>query len=282
MERQGKYLWSPQKNKKGSEVWHWNTMLEVRPGDIVFNNFKSKIPSYCIAKSKAYESVKPNEFAHDDWNEIGWKVDVEYFDLNQPLVIKEHLDSLMDLFPKKHSPYSISAKKANQIYLASLSDELGRALCEIANISFEEFEPEAGIPGLNKFKFTNTEKEYLLKQRVTQGKFRNELITRYQGKCAITGLDVQPLLVASHIKPWSVALNSERNDIDNGLLLTAHLDKLFDKFLISFDVAGKIIISNQLSHKQRDLLNISPSMRLQNLTEGNQRYLNYHRNCLKK
>ena len=122
----------------------------------------------------------------------------------------------------------------------------------------------------------------LVKQRLTQGKFRKDLMERYNERCAVTSLDVPSLLIASHIKPWSESTAREQNDVDNGFLLVAHLDKLFDQHLITFDIQGRIVISNTISHRQRSLLGLSNSMRIDNLTSGNQRYLNYHRKQLKK
>ena len=42
------------------------------------------------------------------------------------------------------------------------------------------------------------------------------------------------LLIASHIKPWRDSNDEERLDACNGLLLAAHVDKAFDRYLLSF------------------------------------------------
>jgi len=41
--------------------------------------------------------------------------------------------------------------------------------------------------------------------------------------------------LASHIKPWSACTNEERLDTRNGLLLSALMDKLFDRYFITFE-----------------------------------------------
>ena len=64
---------------------------------------------------------------------------------------------------------------------------------------------------------------------------------KYSGSCIITGLDHPKLLVASHIKPWAVSTNAERLSVDNGLLLSATYDRLFDCGLITFKKTGKYI-----------------------------------------
>lgn len=81
-----------------------------------------------------------------------------------------------------------------------------------------------------------TEREALIKARIGQGKFRSDLVKvwRRGERCVLTGLEVPELLVASHIKPWRESTNEERLDPMNGLLLSAHVDKLFDRYLMSF------------------------------------------------
>ena len=54
------------------------------------------------------------------------------------------------------------------------------------------------------------------------------------------------LLVASHIKPWSISDANEKLDIHNGLLMCPNHDKLFDRGYISFDDTGRILISEKL------------------------------------
>lgn len=87
-------------------------------------------------------------------------------------------------------------------------------------------------------------------ERVNQQYFRNSLIRNYEGRCCLTGLSTPPLLVASHIKPWSVCdPRTERLVASNGLLLNALHDRAFDKGLITLNRNLEVIISSKL---QRD------------------------------
>ena len=89
----------------------------------------------------------------------------------------------------------------------------------------------------------STEAEALVKARVGQGKFRNNLIEYWKG-CSVTNCKYITILIASHIKPWKDSSNKERLDVYNGLLLLPNIDKLFDKGYISFRDTGKIMISS--------------------------------------
>ena len=87
---------------------------------------------------------------------------------------------------------------------------------------------------------SSTERDALTKARLGQGLFRHR-VADLEPACRVTGLARQEFLVASHIKPWRSCANSERLSGSNGLLLSPHVDKLFDRHWISFDSAGELI-----------------------------------------
>ena len=73
------------------------------------------------------------------------------------------------------------------------------------------------------------------KRRKGQDYFRRLVLANYGGRCAMTGIDMPQLLLASHIIPWSDKDNKkERLNPCNGICLSALYDKAFDKGLISF------------------------------------------------
>lgn len=102
---------------------------------------------------------------------------------------------------------------------------------------------------------STTERESIVKARIGQGKFREQLLAKY-GSCIISGIDISKALVASHIKPWAVSTNEERVSVNNGLLFSATYDRLFDSGLITFANEGKLIISRFVSAENRNKLNI--------------------------
>lgn len=126
-----------------------------------------------------------------------------------------------------------------------------------------------------------TEVERMVCQRIGQDAYRKAMLDYWGNACAVTGLQMPEVLRASHAKPWAECeTDAERLDVYNGLLLTANLDALFDRFLISFDKAGRIIISKVISDSQRDLLNIDESMQLRWISIEHHNYLGYHRQRL--
>ena len=121
-----------------------------------------------------------------------------------------------------------------------------------------------------------TMREALSQARLGQGAFRRKLEERWDSKCAVTGTGIRELLRASHIKDWKSSGDDERLDANNGLLLAAHIDALFDKGLISFDDCGRMLISNRVARSERDLLGIPKSLR-RKLSNEERRYLSVHR-----
>lgn len=128
---------------------------------------------------------------------------------------------------------------------------------------------------------TQTEKESIIKARVGQGQYRLSLLNKYEKRCIVTGIDNVKVLVASHIKPWSVCDNHERIDSENGLLLSANLDKLFDCGLITFGNTGKLFVSSFVGRENEKRLNISATITV-DLKASSQLidYLSYHQDVL--
>ena len=143
----------------------------------------------------------------------------------------------------------------------SLEQDLGKLKEQLAS----EIEPEK-----------RTEIETLIKARQGQGRFRQKLLELYPS-CPLTGLDIQPLLIASHIKPWSKCNDKERLDPFNGLMLAPNIDALFDSGLITFDIDGTIKISPKINPENQKRLGISPDMKLKIKPESEE-YFEYHRN----
>lgn len=91
-----------------------------------------------------------------------------------------------------------------------------------------------------------TEYKAFTNQRIGQSYFRSNVLNVNNGECLVTGVKDSRLLIASHIKPWRLSNHREKYDGHNGLLLSPHIDKLFDTALISFNNKGLMMHSNSL------------------------------------
>lgn len=91
-----------------------------------------------------------------------------------------------------------------------------------------------------------------VKARVNQNIFRQIVLANYSSKCAISGIDISDLLVASHIIPWSKNEN-ERLNPENGICLSALYDKAYDKGYIAISDEYKILLSSELKERRKEL-----------------------------
>jgi len=121
----------------------------------------------------------------------------------------------------------------------------------------------------------DTEKMQLQKARLGQGKFRAKLEAKWGG-CCLTGCKIREVLRASHIKPWKDCENEERLDGDNGLLLVANIDALFDKGLISFAKDGSLIRSPTVSKGDLEMLTGCKAAKL-SLNSRQELFMKFHR-----
>lgn len=164
------------------------------------------------------------------------------------------------------------ARGASQIYEALRV--LHALLVHPAAVLSEQVEMRlAAIP--------ETERTGEVRQRIGQDVFRNALMNLWEGRCAVTGLTLPPqLLRASHAKPWAEANHSERLDPFNGLLLSIHLDAMFDAGLIAFSDQGLLLCSRHLDGIVRRHFSIYEGQRLRTHSPGHIPYLAWHREYL--
>jgi len=151
--------------------------------------------------------------------------------------------------------------------------------CESMSRNDEEQRIENEISNSNEL--TITEKQMIIHARVGQGKYRANLLEKYENQCIVTGIDKAQLLIASHIKPWSVCDNAERIDTENGLLLCPNIDRLFDYGLLTFCDNGKVEISSFVGEANIKRMHLDTDLIVDlRATKRLLLYLEYHRDVL--
>lgn len=128
---------------------------------------------------------------------------------------------------------------------------------------------------LNNNPGAGTDIEKIVKTRVSQGSFRRLLLLE-RHQCNLCDISTTSVLRASHIKEWSESAREERIDANNGLLLCANHDALFDRHQISFvPDTGDIRISASIDTDQRAALNLSDSFNL-TMSDRMKAYMKIH------
>lgn len=292
-EFEGGYIWAPKTKSKGEFNQAYHNLTLAKTGDIIFSYANTLIKAVGIIESSYTEEPVPMEFGVKGnlWNTDGYMVKVKWTPLLVHFKPKDQMDSLKNLLPTKFSPIRETGDGNQAFYLCEISSDFGLELLtliqkdnqtvlktlEDLNGDLKEDKEETQI---KDSEISPTEKDQLIKARRGQGIFRNRLINVEKG-CRITGIIDPFFLTASHIKPWRDSTNFEKLDGNNGLFLSPHLDRLFDKGWISFSDHGDIIIANGIAENAIARWNIS----LKNVGTFNKKqreYLQYHRNNILK
>lgn len=149
----------------------------------------------------------------------------------------------------------------------------------------KEREPEESRKGQAKWR------DDLALLAIAQGEGEIDYVT-----CPFTLINVRypskeaTLLRASHIKAYAKCKGtdnkidiSEAYDPNNGFLVTANIDALFDKYLITVDKdSGKIIWSKAVSVEVRKAINLASDRLEKKYYEKKKKYLKVHNEEFKK
>ena len=160
------------------------------------------------------EREKPELIANDGWS--SWKI-VQFFGFG---------DSDKGRFSRLNFQGVIS-----QLQGVDLND-------------FAEYHLENDIQNNDRNDNDGTDILLNIKSRVGQAKLRKRVLANYQNKCALCNIDTKDLLVASHIKPWSISLQQERVDPTNTILLCRLHDGLFENGHLSLDDTNTVIFKD--------------------------------------
>jgi hypothetical protein len=175
-------------------------------------------------------------------------------------------------------------RSSGDLFEAHDMGALGRILRRAGELALslprnaEEIFKRKIIEAVNNFTIDKTEIERAVRQRVGQDIFRGALTRYWGGACSVTGVALTEVLRASHAKPWAdCESDTERLNVYNGFLLSANLDALFDRGLISFDDDGMMLLSEAIDHGARIRLNINEGARTRWIEPEHRPYLKWHR-----
>jgi putative restriction endonuclease len=269
----GKYIWCPQRKRDGRINAFYETMREVRPGDVVFSFANAAVQGFGLASTHCYRSPRPDEFGHigEAWDQIGWRADVNFVRFPQPIRPSLHMQAIGPTLPERHSPISQLGAGYQHVYLAGIPRTMALVIAHlaspdllqiiegvrIADTGLEESPQLIGVIEWEEREYAKitrdehlrpTEKDALIKARRGQGLFRQRVAT-LERQCRLTGVWKPEHLIAGHIKPWRESTNQERLEEGNGLLLTPSIDHLFDRGFISFEDDGELLVS-PVAHKE--------------------------------
>lgn len=162
---------------------------------------------------------------------------------------------------------------------ASQSQALMDSLVQGTPMAHLSSDHEVDIPAVTTE--ASTTSTATLKIRRGQAFFRRAVLASYDSRCCMSGLAIERLLVASHVKPWSV---DEKNRLNpqNGLCLSALHDRAYDLGYISvrpnFTVAVSKAVLDDASRLSAAALAVlqDTEIRLPSKFKPDKKFLDWH------
>ena len=244
-------LWAPLEDKGGHKQPSWESLDEVKSGDIVFHFAKKKLRGISTVTGESrIAAIRIRD--RGQWQDLGREIDVEAQDFDFTLDLNEiPLELRVGSGSGTHTPFDLQGK-VKQGYLFSVPDSVAQyVLFRLNLVSPASDKPiEAQVKELFGSFPEGTDKVIAGTFRREQRALRQHLIGQNPiGECGLCGRKLSSsLLVAAHIKPRSVCSEKERVD-PNVVMLACVLgcDSLFDKGAIYVGEDGLIGISGKLS-----------------------------------
>jgi putative restriction endonuclease len=241
-----------------------------------------------VALGSAETADKPNfGAAGEDWEKEGWLVPVEFTEVTAEVRPKDFIEELRPYLANKYAPLQSNGNGNQGAYLATISEAFADILLAkigksatffknavLANEEMKEDDAQKALEG--RTDIGPTQKQQLVQARRGQGIFKSN-VRLNENKCRITGVKDPRLLIASHIKPWVDSSDKEKLDGYNGLLLSPHVDRLFDRGLISFENDGKMLVSSKVDHDVLERWGIEATINVGPFKTEQSAYLEYHR-----
>ncbi|OBI37122.1 McrB family protein [Mycobacterium colombiense] len=123
-ERDGGFLWAPKLNRAGRPQYHWDTMDEVREGDVVlhYSNGSLRAASHVTAAARP----APNPLNDQAWEAAGRLVESQYQELNEPVALAA-IDEGARI--RQGSPFTVTGA-VQQVYLVRLQGDFVNELAQ--------------------------------------------------------------------------------------------------------------------------------------------------------
>lgn len=180
--RERGFIWAPQKDKAGRQLFHWNNVSRVKAGDFIFHYADGNLRAISSAKNDGYRAKK--ELGDDRWSEDGWRVDSDYCGLSRPVPIQE-VGSKISALRLNKGPVSKSGG-VNQGYLFELPMDAAAILIEAMGD-----DPALVASGINQLQLPQVQNSAILSL--------NELDKSFLGDMEISWIRTEGVLVRRFI-----------------------------------------------------------------------------------
>jgi hypothetical protein len=255
-----------------------NTAGAVREGDefFVWQSGKGWF-ARCVVTSDAVAPTIANPAPWDDGREYKWIFGIRVIKELDPIFHpgstnnRQNITGIPNIRLGQFPRLNVDEANAVLSFFGLVNPPQDLTDIEIAR---EEDAHEAEI--IQRTLAGSTEREQLVTSRRGQGVFRHN-VEQIEKSCRVTGLRDLQHLRASHIKPWKASDDFEKLDGHNGLMLSPHVDHLFDRGWIEFEDNGILVPSPKLDVLVLQSWRIEPDRHPKPFLPKQTEYLAYHR-----
>ena len=255
----GGYIWAPKRNSERKRQYS-ESILRVAAGDSLLSIAEGRIGH--VGQTLDCAIGEPGRDGDGWWLPVGWTR------LPKPVAADAGPSIPIAELPGKRFDEIVQAGGLGDWPLAP---PRAPDVNPPAHVSASRLDYDAAL--------TASVRDQQVKARRGQGLFRFRVF-QIETACRLTGVARPDLLIASHIKPWRLCETThERLDGANGLLLTPHVDRLFDRGLIGFSDDGEVLRSPALPEDDLQRLGLADARRrsVGAFTERQRTYLAWHR-----
>lgn len=147
-ERTGQFIWAPKFTKDGRTMHHWDRLMDVREGDVIFHCSDGYIQAISRAKASFEDSARPDLATGDwtNWEKDGRRVDCDYHVLKTPLKHGAYKEKILEYCNVKYAPFDKDGNgnmgyfyDLNQSLAAFFIQEIAKKNPDVLNLDFLKF-----------------------------------------------------------------------------------------------------------------------------------------------
>lgn len=147
-ERTGQFIWAPKYTKDGRTMHHWDRLMDVREGDVIFHCSDGYIQAISRVKAFFEESARPDHTTGDwtNWEKDGRRVDCDYHVLKTPIKHGAYKDKILEYCNVKYAPFDKDGNgnmgylfDLNQCLAAFFIQEIAKKNPKVIDIDYLKF-----------------------------------------------------------------------------------------------------------------------------------------------
>lgn len=236
-----------------------------------------------LDKEKGITKINLTYAAHG----IGTKRDVEFHKLRRNLFRNDRIMVLIENKIDNHKNIFILLSKNPVFYtILGIKNDKWLKIAE-EDIKRKEYKLTQN-KNIDTDKIVDRRQQAAWRKRLAE-EMMNYSTNEYEVFCPLTYITVNyenagTLFRASHIKRYADCSDQEKFDLNNGILMCANADALFDKHLITISNEGEIIFSELIKNDRRLINNLLLNQPIFKdiLNDERLRYLEEHRKVFEK